>query len=73
MSEVRAAGAGGWGWRGRVGSGARGEPQRNAKMAMCMGEAGPKANLLEGKKSCQPTPPAASADPTAYGEVDMLP
>lgn len=71
-------GQGGWndarmGWagegvgrQGTTGSGDRGEPQRKSLMATCMGEAEPKANLLEGKKSCQPTPPPASADPKAY-------
>lgn len=56
----------GVGRRGTTGSEDRGEPQRKSLMAMCLGEAEPKANLLEGKKSCQPTPPAASADPKAY-------
>lgn len=54
------------GKRGTTGSGDRGEPQRKSLMAMSLGEAEPKANLLGGKKSCQPTPPAASADPKAY-------
>lgn len=62
----------GVGRRGTTSSGDRGEPQRKSLMAMYIEEAEPKANLLEGKKSCQPTPPLLIPR-LIPGKVDMLP